>query len=137
MKRISILIVLFISFVSFSFAGTISFSLDSGLYNSVPEPRLRYPIYESVTLTKDQPLEFSWWTDVTDTNGFILRIYKGYNMYSDNLILKENLPADAGSFKVNTDLFENGKVYTWSLIRVSFSGYKSDKSFNSFKVIKK
>ena len=34
-------------------------------------------------------------------------------------------------------LLKDGKVYTWSLVRVSYAGYKSDKSFNSFKVIKK
>ena len=57
-------------------------------------------------------------------------------MYAANLIYKENLPAGASSIKVKADLFEVGQVYTWSLAQVSFAGYKSDKSFNSFKVIK-
>jgi len=136
MKNIIIAIALVILFAGNSFAGAISFGLESGPYNDPPEPRLRYPIYDTVTINDNQPLEFSWWNDVINTSGFILRIYKGYNMYSDNLMLKENLPASASTFEVKADLFEDGKVYTWSLIRVSFSGYKSDKSFNSFKIIK-
>lgn len=137
MKKIMILMVLILSFVAACPAGTISFTLDAGPYNSPTEPRLRYPIYETVTIVNDQPIEFSWWNDVANTSGFILKLYKGYNMYADNLILKENLPADAAFFKVKADSFEEGKVYTWSLVRVSFDGYKSDKSFNAFKVIKR
>ena len=137
MKKILILIVLILTFGSICSAGTISFTLDRGPYNSPPEPRLKYPIYETAMISGDQPIEFSWWNDWTDTSGYTLRIYKGYNMYADNLILKENLPANADSFKVKADLFEEGKVYTWSLVRISFTGYKSDKSYNSFKVIKK
>jgi len=137
MKKVVILILFIFTFNVISLAGTVSFTLDSGQYNSPPEPRLRHPIYDTVIIENDQALEFGWWIDSTDTGGFILKIYKGYNMYADNLILKENLPADVDSFKVKTDLFEDGKVYTWSLIRTSLSGYKSDKSFNSFKIIKK
>jgi hypothetical protein len=103
----------------------------------VPEPRLRHPIYETAAISGGQPLEFSWWNNVTNTSGFILKLYKGYQMYADNLILKENLPATTESFQVKADLFEAGQVYTWSLVRVSFAGYKSDKSFNSFRVVKK
>ncbi len=136
MKKMAILIALIISFCIPCPAGTVSFSLQEGAYDSVPQPRLRYPIYDSVIISKGQPLEFSWWNDFTNTSGFILKLYKGYDMYADNLMLKENLPASADSFKVKTDLFEAGKVYTWSLVRVSFSGSKSDRSFNSFKVIK-
>jgi len=128
--------VLIFSFSAPCLAGTVSFSLGQVVYNSVPEPRLRSPIYETVTISNNQPLEFSWWNDVMNTYGYILKLYKGYNMYADNLLLRENLSGDASSFKVKADLFEDGKVYTWSLLRVSTAGYKSDKSFNSFKVIK-
>lgn len=136
-KKIVILMFLILSFNASSYARAVSFTLDAGQYNDPPSPRLRCPIYDTVTINGDQPLEFSWWNDVMNTSGFILKVYKGYNMYADDLILKENLPADAASFKVKADLFEEGKVYTWSLIRVSVAGYKSDRSFNSFKVIKK
>jgi hypothetical protein len=137
MKKIVILMILILSFVSSCSAGTVSFTLDAGPYNSPPEPRLKYPIYETAIISGEQPMEFSWWNDWIDTSGYILKVYKGYNMYAGNLVLKENLPASAVFFKVKADLFEEGKVYTWSLVRVSFAGYKSDKSFNSFKVIKR
>jgi hypothetical protein len=137
MKRIAIIMVLIFSFSAPCLASSIGFSFQDQGYNFVAEPRLRSPIYDSVTISNDEPVEFSWWNDVMNTRGFILKLYKGYNMYADNLILKEDLPAGADSFKIKTDLFEEGQVYTWSLIRVSLAGYKSDKSFNSFKVIKK
>jgi hypothetical protein len=137
MKKIIITIALFFSFSAPCVAGSGSFSLNEWAYNSVPEPRLRYPIYETAAISNGQPLEFSWWNDFTNTSGYIFKLYKGYNMYADNLMLRENLPADTGSFKVKAELFEDGKVYTWSLVRIAFSGYKSGRSFNSFRVIKK
>jgi len=137
MMKILILLVLIFSFISPCVAGSVSFSLSGGEYNYVPEPRLRYPIYETATISGDQGLEFSWWNNVTNTSGFILKLYKGYNMYADNLMFKENLPAGADSFKAKPDLFVDGEIYTWSLVRISSSGYKSDRSFNSFKVVKK
>ena len=137
MNKILIFLVLILCFNAFSWAGTVSFTLDRGAYNFVPEPRLRYPINETAIINNNQPLEFSWWDDFTGTSGFILKLYKGYNMYSDNLILKEKLLNGADFFKVKADLFEDGQVYTWSLQRIVFSGHKSDRSFNSFRVIKK
>jgi hypothetical protein len=137
MKKILILMILIFSFSTNSQAGSVGFTLDSGAYNFVSEPRLRYPIYETAVINNNQPLEFSWWDDFMGTSVFILKLYKGYNMYADNLILKENISNGTDFFKVKADLFENGQVYTWSLQRVVFSGYKSDRSFNSFRVIKK
>lgn len=119
-----------------SFAENFSFTMDEGAFNSFPAPRLRYPIYETAILTGNDPLEFKWWNDVIGIRGFIFKIYKGYNMYAANLIHKEDLPPEASSVKIKSDLFEEARVYTWSLVRVSFAGYKSDRSFNSFKVIK-
>ncbi len=127
---------LLFSFPFICFSGAVGFTLDSGTFNSVPEPRLRYPINESAVLTGNEPLEFKWWNDITGIQGFIFKIYKGYDMYGTNLIYKKNLPAGSSSLEVDQGLFEDGQVYTWSLVRVSFSGYKSDRSFNSFKVIK-
>lgn len=136
MKTLIIALGLVLLSTSVILAGAVSFSVDNGAFNSVSEPRLRYPIYDTFIIGDNQPLEFSWWRDAVESSGFILRIYKGYNMYADNLILNESLPATAESFSVKADTFEDGKVYTWSLVRVAFNGAKSDRSFNSFKVIK-
>ncbi|MDD5130932.1 MAG: hypothetical protein PHS66_07810 [Candidatus Omnitrophica bacterium] len=135
MKKTLILTALIFTFISASSAGTVSCTLDNQ-FNSAPAPRLRFPIYETAAINARQPLEFSWWLDAVNTSGFILKVYKGFNMYADNLILKENLPPGASAYQASPDLFEDGKVYTWSLVRISFAGYKSDRSFNSFKVIK-
>jgi len=137
MKKIVFLMVLVFSFSAPCLAGTVGFGFSGGEYSFVPQPRLKSPIYDTLTISNNQPLEFSWWNDYMDTSGFIFRLYKGYNMYADDLILKNNLPASADSFQVKAELFEDGKVYTWSLVRISFAGYKSDKSFNSFRAIKK
>ena len=117
-------------------ASDVSFSYSSGAFNYVPEPRLKFPIYDSVELVRNQPLEFQWWNDYRDIRGFTIKIYKGYNMVASSLIYKEELPADASTVKVSSELFNDGQVYTWSLIQISTAGYKSDKSFNSFKVIR-
>ncbi|MFA5198443.1 MAG: hypothetical protein WC432_02725 [Candidatus Omnitrophota bacterium] len=98
------------------------------------EPRLRYPIYDTAILAEGQPLEFRWYNNYADTRGFILKVYGGYNMYADALILRKELPAGAASFKADGALFREGGVYTWSLVRVSSAGYKSGRSFNSFRV---
>ena len=132
-----ITLVLILSSGVLSFSGTVAFTLDCGGFNSLPEPRLRYPISETAILTGSGPLEFQWWNDVVGIRGFTIKIYKGYNMYAVDLIHKEELPAGAYSVKIKPDLFEDGHVYTWSLVQVSNAGYKSDSSFNSFKVIKK
>ncbi len=137
MKRIAVIAISLVMFFSASsFAGTLSFTYGNGPYNSLPEPRLRYPINDTAVLTGQDNLEFKWWIEVVGLRKFIFKIYKGYKMYLANLIYKEDLPPDTSSIKIKSDLFEDGQVYTWSLIQISYSGYKSDRSFNSFKVIK-
>jgi hypothetical protein len=137
-KRVVVIVAVLLLFSGvLSFAGSISITMDSGFFESLPEPRLRYPIYETAILTGNDPLEFEWWNDIIGIRGFTIKIYKGYNMYAANLIYREDLPPEASSVKIKSDLFTDGQIYTWSLIRISFAGYKSDKSFNSFRVIKK
>jgi len=105
--------------------------------NTPPEPRLLSPIYDTAVITGNSPLEFRWFNDYMGIDHFIFRIYKGYNMYGTNLLHKQNIPSGESSIKIKADSFVDGQVYTWSLIQVALGGEKSDKSFNSFKVIKK
>jgi hypothetical protein len=102
-----------------------------------PGPLLLYPLGREVDLSGADSLEFKWERDAVDTSYFIFRLYKGYGMYESNLILKEEVTSSRISTRVKSDVFENGQVYTWSLVRVVFTGNKTDKSFSSFKVIKK
>lgn len=136
-KMVIITLVLFLFPSVISLAGPPNLNLDRRLHNSPPEPRLKYPVSDTVILPVNRPLEFRWWNDFEQTRGYIFKLYKGYNMFAANLILREELPPDASSIEIKPELFDDGQVYTWSLARISFSGSKSDKSFNSFKVIRK
>ena len=108
-----------------------------GLFGYLAPPRLIHPIADKVTLKENEPLEFQWGAnDRGDIDYFDFRLYKGYNTYADNLILKHKIPSDTGSFKVEAKLFEDNQVYTWVLRQVSLAGTKSDPSFDSFTVIK-
>ncbi|MDP3142664.1 MAG: hypothetical protein Q8N14_01770 [Candidatus Omnitrophota bacterium] len=134
--QIAIAIIFVFVLLSSVFAGS-SGSISFGKFSDyVPEPRLTYPIYEEVNLAGDF-LEFRWWNDIAGMRYFDFRLYKGYNMYEQDLIYKERLPQDVSSIKIKADLFEDNQVYTWSLLQISLSGQKSDKSFNSFRVFKK
>jgi uncharacterized protein (DUF2062 family) len=104
--------------------------------NAPPVPRLLYPINDKVVLSGKDFLEFKWINDFTPTDHYVFKIYKGYNMYESGLVNKQNIGGGENSVKIKSDFFENGQVYTWSLILVDFGGEKSEKSFNSFKVIK-
>jgi len=57
-------------------------------------------------------------------------------MYAQGLMYKQNVPADNSSIKIEPVLFEDGQVYTWSLLAIGLNGETGDKSFHSFKVIK-
>ncbi|MDP2922259.1 MAG: hypothetical protein Q8O30_00865 [Candidatus Omnitrophota bacterium] len=131
----------FIAIVLISFFTMPIFARDfmwgrSSLFDRPPEPRLVYPINEEVSLIGDS-LEFKWWHAAIGIDRYEFRLYKGYNMYNDNLLLKKILPFNVSSIKVEAKLFENNQVYAWSLIQVAGSGEKSDKSFISFRAIKK
>lgn len=136
-KKALITVFLPLFLTPFVFAGDIGFRHSLGHFGTPPEPRLLYPTADTVTLAGKDSLEFSWMNDFIGIDHFIFKIYKGYNMYAAGLIYSESLLSGASSIKVKSDLFEEGQVYTWSLVQVSLSGQKSDKSFSSFKVVSK
>ena len=105
--------------------------------NMPSPPRLRFPVTEVVVLSGKDYLEFQWWTDFGLIKNYEFRLFRGYNMYAQDLIHKEKLPARSTSIEIKADMFEDNQVYTWSLIKIGTDGLKSDKSFHSFKVIKK
>lgn len=137
MRKVVIAIFFILSFAWSVFASDAELIQRSNAFDDVPAPRLQYPVTDKVILTGKEFLEFKWWNDFMGIDHFIFRIYKGYNMYESGLIYKQNLPSNESLVKIKSELFEDSQVYTWSLIQVVFSGKKSEKSFNSFKVIKK
>jgi len=107
----------------------------------VPRPRLLKPASDIVNLGKEKELTFKW--SVHEATGFgrgrryyEFRLYKGYDMLGPALVLRKNLSGDTRSLEVSADLFESGAVYTWSLKQCYKGIGKSDRSFQSFKVIK-
>jgi len=97
-------------------------------------PRLAYPVNPEVTITGDY-LEFKWWRAAGGVRGYEFALYEGGGPFGD-AIVKKTLPFNASSIQVEAKLFENNKVYTWTLRQVSDSGQKSDQSFNTFRVFK-
>jgi hypothetical protein len=115
-------------------------AFDLGTKNSFDNPppaSLVYPAREEADLTGKESLEFQWSDDYpTETEGYEFKLYKGYNMTGANLIFQQDLSSSASSLKLNSDKFENGQAYTWSIKRVANCGRKSDPAYNSFKVKK-
>jgi hypothetical protein len=136
-KTIIFIVAVLLSFsVPLCTAATVTVNFGNKPFNEPPEPRLRYPIDETAVIPAGQPLEFKWWNYEMGIRRYTIRIYRGYDMYAQGLIYKEDLPPGASSVKIDSSMFEDGQVYTWSLNCVSYAGYRSGRSFNSFRVIK-
>ncbi|MFA5145321.1 MAG: hypothetical protein WC723_04895 [Candidatus Omnitrophota bacterium] len=105
---------------------------------SRPGPRLLFPVTDDIVLSGKDHLEFKWTRDhLAQTDHFYFRLYKGYNTTAGNLAFKQDYSIDEYPISIPAALFENGQVYTWVLIQVFIGGEKSDRSFSSFKIIKK
>lgn len=105
-----------------------------------PEPHILSPLSEKIDLTGKKTLVFSW-----DSSGgpsirrdyFDFRIYKGYQRYESFIIFRKRLGPEVLSIEVDTELFEDGGSYAWSLAQ-SFSGQGvSSESYSLFVVTKK
>ncbi len=112
---------------------------DSGvLLNKIPQPKIFYPKSENVDLSQKGNLEFKWSSLVgssTDRRFYDFRLYKGYDFNSDSLIYKKEVSPFKSSWSVESNMFDDGQVYTWTLRQVYLSG-KSDRSIISFKIHK-
>ena len=107
----------------------------------VPEPRLLYPTDATLNLTGQEDVRFKWSIHEARSMGsgrryFEFRLYKGYDMLESTLIFKEDIYGDKDSIVLDSGIFENGAIYTWSLKQCYKGVGKSKRSFHSFKVIK-
>jgi len=133
-KAMGILLVM--SFV-ISFAFSVFAQGFRGLDNAVPPPFVIYPSEEANIAGKDV-LTFKWRTPGSfDIDHVEFKLYKGYVTSDSNLILKQDVDPFQSSVDVKTDLLEAGQTYTVYLRSISQEGFKSDKVFNSFVVVKK
>lgn len=106
----------------------------------VPQPRLISPRGEKVSLVGKSTLEFIWSPHASRGLGgrryFDFRIYKGYQMLESTLIFKETVPGGKYKLEVNSDIFEDGQVYTWSLRQGYKTMGKSRRTVHPFIVVK-
>lgn len=136
MARLTIIITLLLVLFSGVYVFANDTMLDEKLFNYPSEPRLDYPAGEQAILTGKDFLEFKWLNNYIGIRGFVFKIYKGYDMYEQGLLYKQNIPANISSVKIKSGLFAHGEIYTWSLFAIALDGQYGNKSFNSFKVIK-
>ncbi len=109
-----------------------------GLNQSFPGPDLFYPITDNIDLQGKAYLEFKWRRgNFVYTQNYDFRLYKGYETIASNLIMKKIISVDDYPFKVDSSVFGINQVYTWVLRQITLDGKKSDKSLDSFKIIKK
>lgn len=135
MKR-SVLAFILLLFLFSTLAHAATSLRDMGPAECIPQPRLVYPYTQEVDLTGKECLEFKWNTAIL-ADYFDFKIYKGYNETAANLIFKQRIPSGTSVFSIKSDLFQDGQVYTWSLRTIKVGMGKSDRSYVSFKVIKK
>jgi len=105
----------------------------------VPVPRLLYPASDEVVIEEGKPLVFKWSPhEKLSASGryYDFRLYDGYDMVQSNLIFKKRLDGDVSQYHMESGMFKEGRVYTWSL-RQGYSGIgKSRRSVQSFRVVK-
>lgn len=134
MKRAAVLIFIV---VLFSINAVYALGMRRDFMNTPPPPQLVYPTSETADISGKDYLDFKWIViDPMEIDYCELRLYKGYNDYGDDLILKEQVFSPDKDLRVKADTFNDGQVYTWVLKEVSYGGQKSDTVFNSFRIIK-
>lgn len=99
-------------------------------------PRLISPVTEKFPLNNSSVLEFHWENSAIEVRFFEFRLYRGYDLYAKNLMLKENIPGSRSVFSLPAATFEAGQTYSWSLVRVNLDGRKSERSWAAFTVKK-
>jgi hypothetical protein len=106
------------------------------LTNNIPQPVLKEPVTDKVDLSGESELVFRWSPhegSISQRKHYDFRLYEGYQMVESNLIFQNNVAPNQHQIAVNSGMFKNGQVYTWSLRQTYRSG-KSQRSTSSFTV---
>lgn len=110
----------------------------SDVFNNPSGPMLLYPVTSDIDLTGKKVLAFKWRRyDLGNIREYDFRLYKGYDTTEAGLILKKKFSVDEYPIELPVAQFELNQVYTWVLTETLDNGQKSDRSFSSFKIIKK
>jgi hypothetical protein len=138
MRKVLIASVFFV--VVFLLGSADSSAYTSGRYTSsgnIPQPRLIEPVKDKVDIHGLNQLVFRWSPhegSISQRRFYDFRLYKGYQTLQANLLIQEKVSPHKNRFIVDTDIFELGQVYTWSL-RQNYRVGKSRRSTSSFTVI--
>ena len=114
--------------------------LRDGRGDYVPQVVLTYPTKETADLTGKASLKFEWSSHESASGMreyYDFRLYKGYDMLEGALVMKERIDPNTCTIEVKQDLLADGQVYTWSVRQMFDGGRKSDRSYASFKAIKR
>ena len=132
MKKVFLAVIMMLVLVSPVFAQGFR-----GMSDIVPPPFVIYPS-EHADLSGKDVLTLKWKTPGSfDIDYVEFKLYKGYITADSNLVYKEDVDPVESEVDVKTDLLQDGQTYTMYLRSISREGYKSDRVFNSFQVIKK
>jgi len=137
MKRIAVVFaVLFLNlFLSVQSSQADARGLDP--FGGFPGPQLVSPIADNIVLPAGSGVKFKWLCGRPRIDHYEFRLYKGYAMTADTLIMKNDVKPGDCEFELPAASFDVGQAYSWSLQIVLLNGDKSDKSYNTFKIIKK
>jgi len=103
----------------------------------IPKPRLIHPTGETVSIAGEKAVRFVWSPHEGSRvmrEYYDLRLYRGYETYEKNLILKIKIDAGSHMSEISADYFNVGEIYTWTLRQIYYDARKSDRSFSSFKI---
>lgn len=128
---------LFVLFFVASFGSSVVAQGFRGMSDVVPPPFVIYPS-EHADLSGKDTLTLKWRTPGSfDIDHVEFKLYNGYITADSNLVYKEDVDPVESEVDVKAELLQDGEIYTMYLRSISREGYKSDRVFNSFQVIKK
>lgn len=108
-----------------------------GMADNVPAPFVIYPS-ERADISGKDVLTLKWRTPGSfDIDHVEFKLYKGYITADSDLVYQKVVDPVESQVDVKADLLQDGQTYTMYLRSISREGYKSDRVFNSFQVIKK
>ena len=125
-------------FTAPSFAGVGMIS-ESYFVDNIPQPRVLEPDGDTVDLSGKKELIFKWSPhegDISQRKYYDFRLYEGEQALGPGLILKKEVSPNKHQIGIESGLFKEGAIYTWS-IRQKYRSGKSTRSINTFKIIKK
>ena len=117
---------------------TVSCARYVGTY--IPKVRMIAPAGDIVDLSGKKSLDFKWSPHEGRRFGrkyYDFRIYEGTQALGPYLVYKDRVSPEDWTLSLDSGMFKDGGVYTWTMRQVYRSRGKSNRSYSTFKVINK